>query len=549
MTGPSADAELHAAIRLFETGRTKEATAAFERVVRLAPERASAHYNLGLALYRVGRFGRAAEALDRAVALKPTYADAFYHLGLALERLGRPLEAIGAFRRAVSIKPKMASALYALGLLLSVHGRRADSIAAYRRAASAAPETSHGRLSKAQVLMAEERYGEAEASLRRTIALEPAAATAHWLLATLLGESGRFEEADALYRRAIELDPAEAGIYRSYLASRKLTEGDRPLVAQMEALLQRGTFVDAQRAGLLFAIAKGHDDLGDLAEAMRRFDEANALARQSLPFDRGAHHRRIDAIIAGFTPDLLAHADRMGAADERPLMILGMPRSGTTLVEQIMSSHPAVAGGGELDFWNTRAGSLDSSDMAGAALGAVRELAAAYRRELDRVSPSASRITDKNPYNFLWIGLIRLAFPQARIIHCQRNPVDTCLSIYTTLFSTPTDYKSDRGDLTFYYREYLRLMDHWRRVLPPGAILDAPYEAIIAEPEVWSRKLVEFAGLDWDPACLRPQDNRRAIRTASLWQARQPINNSSVGRWRRYEPWLGELRDLLPETG
>lgn len=548
MRSPAADALLATAMRLFEAGKTDDAIATFERIVRLTPDQAAAHHNLGLACLRAGRFAPAAEAFDRAVKLKPTDADAFHNLGLALERLGRPREAIAAHRRAVAIKPRMAVAHHCLGVLLSGQGRRSEATQAYRRAAAVAPETLGGRLAKAQVLLAEERLGEAETCLRRALTLDPASPTPHWLLANLLSQSGRFEEADSCFRRAIDLDPTDLAVYRDYLTSKPLSEDGRPLLARMLDVIGSGNFVGQGRAELLFAIAKGHDDLGDRAAAMRYFDEANGLVRHFAPFDREAHARRVDAILAAFTPDLLGRCSGIGSRDERPLMILGMPRSGTTLVEQIISSHPDVAGAGELEFWNARASSFDERNMADAA-AAVQALAAAYSRELDRLFPRARRITDKNPYNFLWIGLIKLAFPHSRIIHCRRHPVDTCLSIYTTPVATPTPYRSDRGDLVFYYRQYLRLMDHWRGLLPPGAILDVPYEALIAEPEAWSRRLVEFAGLEWDPACLRPQDNRRAIRTASLWQARQPIHGGSVERWRRYEPWLGDLRELLPDAG
>jgi hypothetical protein len=229
------------------------------------------------------------------------------------------------------------------------------------------------------------------------------------------------------------------------------------------------------------------------------------------------------------------------------LLILGMPRTGTTLVEQILSSHPAVAAGGELPFWNQAGVPLTSGGIEERIAAEAAGIAAAYRTELDRIAPAALRVTDKNPYNFHWIGLIHLIFPNARIIHCLRDPVDTCLSIYTTLFGAGADRPCERGDLVFYYRAYQRLMAHWHAALPAGTILDVQYEDLIAHPEDCTRRIVAHSGLDWDPACLAPEANTRVVRTASIFQARQPIYRSSLQRWRRYEPWLGALRDLLPE--
>jgi hypothetical protein len=235
--------------------------------------------------------------------------------------------------------------------------------------------------------------------------------------------------------------------------------------------------------------------------------------------------------------------------DETPVLIVGMPRSGTTLVEQIVSSHHAVAAGGELGFWRERnraglgifAADTDPDD--------ARRLAEDYLQVLRTISPSAARVTDKLPFNFAHLGIIRQVFPRATIVHCRRHPIDTCLSNFATNFQIPYDFAGDRGSLVFFYRQYQRLMAHWRAVLPAERFIEVDYEVLVADPEPLTRRLVAACGLDWDEACLAPHRNRRAIGTASLWQARQPIYRTSVERWRRYEPWLGELRALLADGG
>ena len=547
---PSTAALFQTATRLAASGRTAEAIAFFEQIVSANPGHAVAHCNLAVAYLEVGRLKPAVTGLRHAIALKPTYAEAHFHLGQALEQLGQPSEAIAAYGRAVDIKPRMASAHQRLGDLLRLHGGDpADSVRAYRRAAATASDTTLGRLSRARVHIAEGEPDQAEACLRRAIAHDPSDGALHWLLATVLGEGGRFEEAEASFRRTIELEPDRVEVYRDFLLAKKLQPSDQPLLTDLADRVER----DAARGipprmELLFAIAKGHDDLGEYESAMRVFEEGNVIRRRTATFNREEQARWVDNLVAAFTAELSHRAADLGASDVRPVFIVGMPRSGTTLVEQIISNHRHVAGGGELSFWPSRGRALGRADLAGSALSDLAALARDFRAEMDRISPVAARVTDKNPYNFEWIGLISLAFPHGRFIHCSRHPVDTALSIYTTLFGTRADYACNRGDIVFYYRQYQRLMEHWRAVLPPGAIFEAPYEAIVSDPDTWSRALIDFCGLEWDDACLRPEANTRVVRTASLWQARQPVYTASVERWRRYEPWLGELLDLLPEA-
>ena len=232
--------------------------------------------------------------------------------------------------------------------------------------------------------------------------------------------------------------------------------------------------------------------------------------------------------------------------DETPLLIVGMPRSGTTLVEQIVSSHPAIAAGGELPFWPRRPSGPGIAEATSLTPQSAHDLSREYLALLRRIGPHASRVTDKAPFNFHRLGLIHLLLPKARIIHCRRHPVDTCLSMYFLHFSERIEFVSDKGDLAFAYRQYARLMEHWRAVLPPDRLIDVDYENLIADREAVTRRLIAFTGLDWHDACLEPERNERTVTTTSLWQARQPVYTTSVARWRRYEPWLGELRQLLP---
>jgi tetratricopeptide (TPR) repeat protein len=466
-----------------------------------------------------------------------------FTLGLALERAGDIGGALAAHRRAIELDPTLAPAHARVGDLLMGGGKRDAAAAAYERASAASRDTTLGRLCEAKALILRERAVEAQQRLRALIARDASSAEAHLVLGLVLNEAGSFDAAAASFERSIALSPLQATAYHGLVSSRRLTEGDRPLVTRILARLDGPPMTESQRMTLHFAAGKALDDLKDYAGAIRHFDAANAIRRRLSPFVRADFERLVDRLIARFTAELFSSHAGDGDGDETPVLVLGMPRSGTTLIERILSSHPAVAGGGELGFWNEHAPVWAEADV-DAIAGAADRLRGDYRQVLRRIGPRALRVTDKMPFNFLWIGLVHLVLPRARVVHVRRNPLDTCLSIYQTQFAQSWGFASDRGDLAAYYRQYRRLMDHWRGVLPPDRLIEVDYEAATGEPDATARRLVAFCGLPWDAACSSPERNPDAVRTASKWQARQPIYRSSVERWRHYEPWLGELRTL-----
>jgi tetratricopeptide (TPR) repeat protein len=368
-------------------------------------------------------------------------------------------------------------------------------------------------------------------------------AEAHLRQGQLLSEAGRFDEAAECFERSIELDPHDAAAYHGLVTSRKLTEQDAPLLARMEKQLGAAGTPPEQQMTFHFALGKALDDLRQYADAAAHFDAANRIRAALSPFDRADFVRQIDGLIASFTRGFFQAQAALGAGDEIPVLVLGMPRSGTTLVERIVSSHPKVAGGGELRFWRESRSRLAGASAASRARVAA-EVREDYLRLLRSLGPGALRVTDKMPFNFLWLGLVHLLLPRARIVHCRRDALDTCLSIYQTQFTDNWGFAGDRGDLVAYYRQYARLMDHWRAVLPADRLLEVHYEEVTAAPEAAARRLIAFCGLPWDEGCVQPELNPGAVSTASKWQARQPIYRTSVERWRHYEPWLGELREL-----
>ncbi|MFZ1999912.1 MAG: sulfotransferase, partial [Candidatus Sulfotelmatobacter sp.] len=318
----------------------------------------------------------------------------------------------------------------------------------------------------------------------------------------------------------------------------------------MQAALATPGLEAAQLLRVHLAIGKAAEDLGDFALAMQHFDAADAVRRGTAPFDSAAFSTEIDRLIARCTPEWIARAPELGSSDATPVLIIGMPRSGTTLVEQIVSMHPEVGAGAELHFWNQRGAEWHRSDAAGNETAFVvseflAKAAADYIGVLRAIAPKAARVTDKMPFNFLWAGLIHIAFPRALIIHCRRTAIDTALSIHQTHFRPSLAFPTGGAELVAYFRDYQRLIDHWRSVLPADRFIEVDYEDLTRAPEPVIRRIIAACGLAWDDACLRPESNPRAVNTPSKWQARQPIYRTSVARWRRYEPWLGPLRALV----
>ncbi|MBV8854161.1 MAG: sulfotransferase [Sinobacteraceae bacterium] len=534
------------ATEMLKAGRPGDAIAPLREAARLKPCDPVIHHDLGLACLEGGQLADAIGALRQAVSSEPRYADAHFRLGIALEKAGDVHGAIVAYDRATQLVPSLTEAWFRAGALVYTLGHRDEAIGCFRRAAETGPKTSFGRLGKARALLTQERDDDAERVLRRTVALDPTNAMAHDLLGNLLAERGHFEQAHECLQRAITIAPLLAGSYYDLVRCRTVTPDDGLLQRMASALSTPGLDM-AQRLRLHLAIGKAADDLGDYALAMQHFDAADGVRRSSGGFDASAFALETDRLIARCTPELMARAPQLGNAAMTPVLILGMPRSGTTLIEQIVSSHPEVSAGGELNFWNERGAMWHRAGVAGCERPFVAKAARDYLGVLRGIAPRAPRVTDKMPFNFLRAGLIHLAFPQAVIIHCRRLAVDTALSIHQTHFHPGLAFPTGGTELVEYFRSYQRLTDHWRRVLPPGRFLEVDYEELTHAPEAQIRRIIAACGLPWSDACLQPEKNPRAVRTPSKWQTRQPIYRNSVARWRRYEPWLGPLRALLDE--
>jgi tetratricopeptide (TPR) repeat protein len=533
--------------RFLRDGKHTLAVQWLSRSVKLDPNVAATQYELGVACFAVGQLQEAIAALRRAISIDPQLGNAHIKLAGVLDILGRETEAQEAYERGLQLVPSDYRTWARLAEIHLTNARRQDAAQAFLAAADAADPPQAEFYTACAAFVGQQR-AEAASRLRALIADYPDHTDAHLLLGQVLAENGQFEEAATSIERGVALNPGMVAALSKLVSIRRIGADDRALMERMNAGLERRDLMPRERQAIHFALGKGYDDLGDYAAAIRHFDAANKIRGARTKFDRPRWADHLAAIIASASPGFLELQHRSDIADATPILIVGMPRSGTTLVEQILSSHPDVAAGGELTFWGDR--HLAGIDTFSAAVdpGMIHNLADDYLAVLRAISPHAARVTDKMPFNFLLLGLIREVFPHATIVHCRRHPIDTCLSIFVTDLETGYEFAADRSDLVFIYRSYLRLMDHWRSVLPSAHFIEVDYEALVADPERSIPPLVAACGLDWNDACLTPHQNARRIATASLWQARQPIYRTSVKRWRRYEPWLGELRELLEDT-
>ncbi len=541
------------AVRQLRAGQLDEAVESLREAALLHPDNAEIQHDLGLSCLQSGRLAEAVEAFRQAIALRPAYTDAHFRLGLALERGGDARGALMAYDRATELLPSLAEAWFRAGALAFTLGHRGEAIGCFRRAAATGRKNSFGRLGEARALLAGARDRQAERVLRHLLARDPGAA-AYDLLGNLLADDGRFDEARVCFARAVAAEPLMAGSFYDLVRCRRVTAADADLLPGMQAALALPGLQAEQRIRVHLALGKAQDDLGDPGAAMGHFDAADAVRRTLMPFDAVLFDRQVDRLISLFPVERFALAGPSGHSDAVPVFIMGMPRSGTTLTEQVVSSHPQVGAGGELNFWNERGIAWMSAapgSPGGAPLDAdaVARLASDYLALLRGTAPGAARVTDKMPFNFLWAGLIHLVFPRAILLHCRRAAIDTAVSVHQTLFSPRLAFPTGGTELVCYVRAYERLTAHWRRVLPADRFVEFDYEDLTGAPEATIRRIIGACGLSWEEACMRPDLNPHAVRTPSRWQARQPIYRDAVAKWRRYEPWLGPLRALLNEDG
>jgi tetratricopeptide (TPR) repeat protein len=568
-------------------GRLAEAKAMCLRVLAVRSDEPRALHILGLIAQQSGNFDEAIDCQRRALSQAPDVALYQASLGEACRLAGRTEEAVAHARRALELKPDYAEALGNLALAMANLQRLDEAAELLRHAIATEPWNPDLHLRLGFVLVNQGRFEEAQAALEQVLALCPTSHDAFNLLGRVafmrgsldlalvhyghalelkhdfvdarsgvgyaLQALGRFAEAAEAHCQALELDPGNTLLHLNLAAAKTFNESD-PQLAAMQLLECSDSVPEGAQLFLHFALGKAYADLKEHARSFEHLLRGNALKRAQVRYDEAANLALLARIEAIFTPALLKKKARHGDRSHLPVFVLGMPRSGSSLIEQILASHPLVLGAGELTTLEEVVRTVRASrdllpypDCIPALDGAsIRRIGALYLTRVRHLAPAGKiRVTDKMPSNYLLIGLIHMALPNARIIHTVRDPVDTCISCFSKLFTLEHNYTYDLAELGRYYRGYQRLMAHWHRVLPPGRILDVRYEELVANLKAEAQRIIAHCGLDWDARCLAFHRTQRPVRTASVMQVRQPIYMSSIGHRRVYEPFLGPLLAAL----
>jgi tetratricopeptide (TPR) repeat protein len=533
-------------IVLHRLGEADLACAAYGAALELDPDNAVAHANLACVLGELGQFEASLRHAERAAALTPGELAPCIYAAVALANLDRREAALAWLDRALALAPQNLAVMIDRAELLRVLGRAEDGLADALTAVELEPYNPNAQNVLGLICQALGRDEQALAAFDRAAAMAPRPARVHANKAIVLLELGRRPEALASLDLALAAEPdlASAWYVRSDL---KAFGPDDPDIAAMEAILGRGAAPTHDRILMRFALGKAYLDAGDGPRAFAHLGEGGRLKRAGIAHDPQAAADEMARLAEIFTPALFERFAGPGAPSAAPIFIVGMPRSGGTLIEQVLASHPKVQAGGEPRHVDDLVADLGGAYPEAVATFGRDQFAALGRAYLDRAlgASGAGRVTDKAANLYLRVGLIHLMLPNARIIHCRRDPVDTCLSCYSKLFTAGQAFTYDLAELGDYYRRYAGLMDHWRAALSPETFIEVEYEAVVDDLEGQARRLIAHCGLDWDPNCLRFHETERAVRTASLNQVRQPIYRSSVGRWKRFRDELTPLRTAL----
>ena len=550
-----ADAHMNLGNALRAAGRLADAADSYRRAIALKPDFAAAHCNLGLALVDQGMFALGAESCRRAITLDPALAAAHLNLAKALRGLGRSDEAEAAYRQALALNPADGEGWSELATLLAASDRLDQAMSCHHRALELRPQ---GPLVHHALGTTFYRMHDAEAAVeafQRAVTIAPNFALGWLDLGRTLRALGQFGEAVRCFRRAIEINPALADAHRSLVTTGQFVV-DQVRVDRLQELIEEPDHAPMERVAAGFALGKLFDDANQYDQAFARFATANRLFRQLRAaagehFDANALRRQVDQLIETFTPQMLSELTAWTTPSELPVFIVGMPRSGTSLVEQIAASHSLVFGAGELRELGRIASILtgmsqDRSVLRSVDAATARSLGEAHLERLSGFSAGAARVIDKMPDNIFKLGIIAALFPGARVIFCNRDARDTCLSNYFQLYTHGNLFSYDLADCGVRAQQTERLASHWQRILPLKTI-EILYERLVADLEGESRRLIEFLGLDWEPACLDFHRTERFVVTASSWQVRQPLYRHSVARWRHYRRHLDPLLAVLDQ--
>ena len=528
---------------LRRSGKKTEAANAYQKAVALSPEDAEAHSNLGVALQELGKLDEAEASCSRAIALNPLFSGAYYNLGITFQEKGRLNAAENSYKRAIELKPDFAEAHYNLGNTLKELGKLGAAEGSYKQSIELKPDFAEAHSNLGDTLKELGKLDDAEASYLQAIAVKPEYVEAHSNLGNTLKELGKLGAAEASYKRAIELKPDFAEAHRLLALVKTFNEKDQHYLKMLE-LYHDDDISEEHRCHINFGLAKAYEDLGNFKQAFNHYSEGNKFRKKQVNYDAKEDKEFFSQIKITFSQiEKFALEPDWCSEDPRPVFIVGMPRSGTTLVEQIASSHSRVTGTGELPYLN-QFGADIASGSSEVNERSLMNLRSRYLEKLKAVSEKNLIATDKMPQNFRFLGLIAAAFPEAKIIHVKRDAAAVCWANYKRCFVSDIGYSFAIDDILTYYSLYENLMEFWTKKVGPR-IFTLDYELLVENQEYETRRLINYLDLDWEEKCLSPQKNTRSVATSSNVQIRKKVYRGSSRQWQKYAPFLDGALDEL----
>ena len=527
----------------------------YRKVVDAVPSHTAAFQRLGLIALREGQPKDAMDNFQRSIVIEPADPVCLNNLGNVLRELERLRESVSAYREALGYRPDYPSALYNLAGTLALLGEHSQAVGAYRSLLRLSPGDAEAWNALGLSLLELGEEAESKKALQEALRLKPDDAELLNELGVVHQFEGDLEAAGRLYLASIESDPGFARAYDNLVRSRRIKADDLVLVEPIEKIASDESKDDESRLIARFALGKIYDDRADYDKAFENYAIGNTLKHGMVEFDAVEHSAWVDRVLAEYDQEFFRAHSREGNSSTRPLFVIGMIRSGTSLVEQILASHSCVHGAGELleitrlvtDLPATLKTTSEYPEcIRQLDADTIRAAAREYIQFLNGRDDQAQRVVDKLPTNFLHLGFIAALLPNARIVHCRREPLDVCLSIYFQRFAKGHYYAYDFDDIAAYYTEYERLLGHWKKVLPIE-ILDVQYEELLDDLECESRRLLDYCELNWEEACLAFHRNPRPVRTASSWQVRQPLYQTAKARWKKFDCHLDDLKKALSD--
>lgn len=549
-----AEAHNNLANALKSQGKLDEAILEYKTAIEIRPSYPEALNNLGATLREIGELEDSERAHRLAIGAKPSYVEAYNNLAMTLWERKQTEEALGVLARSMAVAPQKPDAIVIMATYMLELGRTKGALYACRRALRCKPDLPVALNMMGKIYRDLDDLPASVEYCRKAVALKPNSLDMLNNLGISLMESGDLEGAQEIFGRALELEPESLTTYINLASARKFKPGD-PAIAFFERAIKKPDLNEEQRISAHYTLGKAYDDTGQYEKAFDQFVAGSSLKRAKVNYDETQALKLFDRIRQVFSPSLIAEKSGFGDPDFRPVFIVGMPRSGSTLVEQILASHGQVYGAGEVKHFHQSVTELDK--LFGSSVRfpelmhifdetQIRMVAKYYRENMPKLPQGKLVVTDKMLTNYYYVGLMSLVFPNARIIHCKRNPVDTCISGFSKQFREEMAYTYDLRETARFYKKYLELMEHWKAILPKGFLLEVTYERVVEDLEGEARRIFSHCGLDWDPACLEFYKTERAVRTASVAQVRQPLYNSAVARWKNYGD---RIKPLLEELG